>query len=125
MKRHAHPWQCLFALLSLVALSACQSLGNGQAFHQSAAERSQALKPGLTTREQVQRELGEAHVYTFADGRQAWTYQRTSGLPKWVQFLPYLNLLPLDYSARTAELALLFDAKGVLRQVEWRAGAAS
>ncbi len=105
-----------------MALSACQSLGNGQAFRQSSTERAQTLRPGVSTREQVRRDLGEASVYRFADGCEAWTYQSTSGLPKWVQFVPYLNLLPIDYSVRTTELALLFDPQGVLRKVEQRPG---
>jgi outer membrane protein assembly factor BamE (lipoprotein component of BamABCDE complex) len=110
------------AALLLAALSACQSLGNGRAFQQSPEERARALRPGVTTREQVRRDLGDASVYRFADGREAWSYQSTSGLPKWVQFVPYVGLLPLDYAARTNELALLFDPQGVLRKVEWRTG---
>ncbi len=108
--------------LAIAALSACQSLGNGQAFRQSADERTQTLRPGTSTREQVRNDLGDASVYRFADGREAWTYQSTAGVPKWVQFVPYLNLLPLDYASRTTELALLFDAQGVLRKVEQRPG---
>ncbi len=107
------------ALLAL-SLAACQSVGNGHAFEQSAAERQRTLQPGVSTREQVQRELGQAAVYRFADGQEAWSYQSTSGLPKWVQFVPYLNLMPIDYASRTSELALLFDTRGVLRKVEWR-----
>ncbi len=108
--------------LAIGVLAGCQSLGNGQAFAQSPEQRAQTLRPGVSTREQVQRDLGEASVYRFADGREAWAYQSTSGIPKWVQFVPYLGLLPLDYASRTTELALLFDAQGVLRKVEQRPG---
>ena len=122
MTRSLSRLRSLAASLLLAALSACQSLGNGQAFRQSPAERAQMLHTGISTREQVRRDLGEASVYRFADGQEAWSYQSTSGLPKWVQFVPYVGLLPLDYTARTNELALLFDSQGVLRKVEWRAG---
>ncbi len=108
------------ASLLVLSLAACQSVGNGHAFEQSAAERQRTLQPGVSTREQVQRDLGQATVYRFADGHEAWSYQSTAGLPKWVQFVPYLNLLPIDYASRTSELALLFDAQGVLRKIEWR-----
>lgn len=110
------------ALLLLASLAACQSVGNGRAFEQSPAERQQALKPGVSTRDDVRRELGDPRIYQFDNGYEAWTYQSTTGIPKWVQFVPYLGLLPLDYAARTKELALLFDPQGVLRKVEWRAG---
>jgi len=105
----------------LASLAACQSMGNGHAFEQSAGDRARSLNPGVTTCEQVRHDLGEAAVYRFADGRESWSYQTTEGIPKWVQFVPYLNLLPIDYAGRTSELALLFDAQGVLRKVEWRA----
>jgi len=63
-------------------------------------------------------------VYEFDDGSQSWSYQTTTGIPKWVGFLPYVGLLPIDYASRTTELALLFDPRGVLRKMEWHAGAA-
>ena len=122
MSRRSSRLRWIAAALLLAALSACQSLGNGEAFRQSTDDRARTLRTGVSTREQVRHDLGEASVYRFADGREAWAYQSTSGLPKWVQFMPYLNLLPLDYSTRTNELALLFDPQGVLRKVEWRAG---
>ena len=111
----------LVALL-LGSLAACQSMGNGRAFTQSDTQRSQTLKIGSTTRDDARRELGDAIVYDYDDGSQAWSYQTTTGIPKWVGFLPYLSLLPIDYADRTNELALLFDPRGVLRKMEWRAG---
>ena len=122
MKRLLRTVRPAAAALAVAALSACQSVGNGQAFRQSSADQAQTLRPGVSTREQVRRDLGDASVYRFADGREAWTYQSTSGIPKWVQFVPYVGLLPLDYAARTTELALLFDPQGVLRKVEQRPG---
>lgn len=118
------PHRLLLALL-LASLAACQSMGNGRAFQQSPAERSQALRPGVSTRDTVRRDFGEAVVYEFDDGSQSWSYQTTTGIPKWVGFLPYLNLLPIDYASRTTELALLFDPQGVLRKVEWHEGASA
>jgi outer membrane protein assembly factor BamE (lipoprotein component of BamABCDE complex) len=109
--------------LLLAALAACASLGNGQAFQQSDADRAQALRPGVTTRDDVRRALGEASVYQFDNGFEAWTYQSTSGVPHWVRYLPYLGLLPLDGFSHTKELALLFDRQGVLRKAEWHVAA--
>ena len=112
------------ALALIFSLAACQSVGNGQAFSQSDTQRSQTLRIGATTREDAKRELGEAIVYEYDDGSQAWSYQTTSGIPKWVGFLPYLNLLPIDYADRTRELELSFDPKGILRKMELREGQA-
>ena len=114
----------LFLTLLLASLAACQSMGNGRAFQQSSAERSHALRPGVSTRDTVKREFGEAVVYEFDDGSQSWSYQTTTGIPKWVGFLPYLSLLPINYADRTTELALLFDPSGVLKKVEWHESAA-
>jgi hypothetical protein len=110
------------AAMLLASLAACQSMGNGRAFTQSDTQRSQTLKIGITTRDDARRELGDAIVYDYDDGSQAWSYQTTTGIPKWVGFLPYLSLLPIDYADRTTELELLFDPRGILRKMEWRPG---
>lgn len=117
-----HLLRPILVAVLLVTLSACQSMGNGRAFSQSSTERSRTLQIGITSRDDVRRELGDAVIYEYDDGSQAWSYQTTTGIPKWVGFLPYLNLLPIDYADRTKELALLFDPKGILRKMEWREG---
>ena len=78
----------------------------------------------MSSRDDAKREFGEAIVYEYDDGSEAWSYQTTTGIPKWVGFLPYLNLLPIDYAGRTRELELLFDPKGILRKMELREGQA-
>ena len=88
-------------------------------------EFGRTLQIGRTVQADVQRALGTASVYRMADGAQVWTYQRTEGVPKFVQFVPGLNLLPIDFRERTTELALLFDSHGVLRNVDWRGGHAA
>src|SRR5471032_1126869 len=107
------------AALVLASLAACQSVGNGRAFEQSGTDRAQTLRPGVTTRDDLRRDLGEAQVYQFDDGCQTWAYQSTTGIPRWVQFVPYLGLLPLGNFSHTRELALLFDPRGILRKFEW------
>ena len=126
-------------LLALVAtaaaLAGCQTAGNGRALSLPEAERSRALTVGVTTRDDARagslkvgvtiredalRTFGEAGVYRFADGCEAWTYSRTTGLPPWFQLLPYVGLIPQHAADRTTELALLFDPQGVLRNVDRR-----
>jgi outer membrane protein assembly factor BamE (lipoprotein component of BamABCDE complex) len=109
------------AFIALAALLAgCQTAGNGRAFSLPESQRAQALAVGVATRDDVRAAFGEASVYTFADGRQAWTYSRTTGLPPWFQLLPYVGLIPQHAADRTTELALLFDPAGVLRNVDRR-----
>ncbi|MGN6525083.1 MAG: hypothetical protein ACTHL8_01730 [Burkholderiaceae bacterium] len=111
-------------LLALVAtaaaLAGCQTAGNGRALSLPEAERSRALTVGVTTRDDARAAFGEASVYRFADGCEAWTYSRTTGLPPWFQLLPYVGLIPQHAADRTTELALLFDPQGVLRNVDRR-----
>ena len=109
------------AILALaVTLAGCQTAGNGTALAMPRAERDRSLKIGITTREDALRSFGEAGIYRFADGSEAWTYSRTTGLPPWFQLLPYVGLIPQHAADRTTELALLFDPKGLLRNVDWR-----
>ena len=108
------------ALALSTALCACQTVGNGRALTMKPPELAQTLEIGRTVKADVQRKFGEASVYRMANGAEVWTYQKTEGLPKFVQFVPYLNLLPIDFEQRTTEVALLFDNRGVLRNVDWR-----
>lgn len=109
--------------LTLGLLTACQTTGNGRAFGASAAALNQQLKPGQTTQAEVLREFGQASVYRYANGFEAWTYQQTQGLPKFVSYLPVVGLLAPALPDRTSELAMLFDAQGVLRKVDLRSAA--
>lgn len=102
-------------------MAACQTAGNGHAFSTSATTLNQQLQPGRTTQAEVLREFGQASVYRFANGFEAWTYQQTQGVPKFVSFLPVVGLLAPALPDRTDELALLFDTKGVLCKVDLRA----
>lgn len=107
--------------LTLSLLTACQTTGNGRAFSTSGATLRQQLKPGQTTQAEVLREFGQASVYRYANGFETWTYQQTQGLPKFVSYLPVVGLLAPALPDRTRELALLFDAQGVLRKLDLRA----
>lgn len=112
--------QTFFIAICAVALAACQTVGNGKAFAPVSSEGPAALRVGVSTQTEVQRDFGTASVYRFADGSQCWTYSRTAGLPRAFQYLPYVGLIPQHVADRTQELALLFDPHGVLRKVDRR-----
>lgn len=105
------------------ALCACQATGNGRAFGPDgagSAALTSALRIGTTTKAQAAQAYGHADVHRFDNGYEAWTYQKTSGLPKFVNDIPYVNLFAPRMDGRTSELALLFDADGILRNVDRR-----
>lgn len=100
------------------ALCACQSVGNGQAFAPDRPGSASLLQIGTTSKAQAEQAYGQASVHRFANGYEAWTYQKTAGVPKFVNYVPYVNLFTPRLEGRTSELALLFDPAGILRQVE-------
>jgi hypothetical protein len=106
-------------LLATALLSGCASLGNGRALEAQGA-LPEDIVIGRSTRNEVRAALGEASIYRYADGKEAWIYRRRHGLPRFVQFVPYLSLVALAMPPTVTELALLFDEQGVLRRTDWR-----
>ena len=117
------PTRTVAACTAALMLCACQSVGNGRAFNASPAEASAILRIGSTSKTQVEQAFGPASVHRFANGYEAWTYQKTVGLPKFVKYVPYVNLFTARIDDRTTELALLFSPDGILRNVARHASA--
>ena len=108
-------------LLTCAALSAgCDTLGNGRALASSPQALNDVVVVGRSTREDVLRNLGEANVYRFANGAESWTYRETRGLPRFVQFVPYLSYATLLVPPKVTEVAFLFDAQGILLRIDRR-----
>ena len=120
MTRLSNRLALAIALGGAAVASGCDTLGNGRALAASPQALTEAAVVGRSTREDVRRNLGEANVYTFANGAQSWTYRETHGLPRFVQFVPYLSLATLVAPPRVTEVAFLFDAKGVLVRIDRR-----
>ena len=108
------------ALAGAALASGCDTIGNGRALAQPPQALADVAVVGRSTREDVRRNLGEASVYTFANGAQSWTYRETHGLPRFVQFVPYLSLATLVAPPQVTEIAFLFDARGVLVRIDRR-----
>ena len=111
----------LFVALACAALSSgCDTLGNGRALAGSPQAMKGIAVIGRSTRDDVLRDLGEANVYRFANGAESWTCRETHGLPRFVQFLPYLSYATLLIPPKVTEVAFLFDAQGVLIRIDRR-----
>jgi len=102
------------------ALSACQTTGNGRAFSMDEATLTQTIKPNQSTKADVERELGKASVYQFANGYETWSYQKSVGIPRYVDYVPVLGVFTQFVGDRVTEIAFLFDPQGVLRNIDRR-----
>lgn len=109
-----------FALAGAVLAGGCDTLGNGRALASSPQALKEAAVVGRSTREDVQRNLGDANVYRFASGAESWTYRETHGLPRFVQFVPLLSVANALVPPRVSEVAFLFDPQGVLLRIDRR-----
>ena len=107
------------ALAGCIAVSGCQSVGNGRALT-SRKQADPLLVVGQTTKADVTHNFGEAQVQQLHDGYEVWTYQQTNGIPKFLNYLPIVGLVTPSFHDRTTELALLFGPDGVLRNVDHR-----
>ena len=123
-----------FAVASV--LSACQTVGNGKALdgdavaavnrstktdtQTTATTDGAPLTIGKSTKVDVDSAWGQASVTQFSSGYEVWVYQKIAGLPKFVSYIPLFGLAAPNLEERTAETALLFDPKGILRKVERR-----
>lgn len=108
----------LFVLV--VALTGCQTAGNGHFLEVQPGAQSAELQIGTSTKAEVEHNFGVASVYHFANGYESWHYQKTHGMPKSAKYIPFVNLVTPDSDDRTSELALLFDGNGILRNIDWR-----
>ena len=107
-------------ILFCCALSGCQTMGNGRALSMDEVALTQALKPNQSTKAEVEREFGQAKIYHFANGYESWAYQKTEGIPRFVDYLPVVGVFTQFLNDRVTEIAFLFDPQGILRNIDRR-----
>jgi len=107
-------------LLVVGVMSGCQSVGGKPAAGTAPTEVGLQVKIGVSTKETVKAQFGDGNVYQFANGYEVWTYQKTTGIPRFVNYIPLVGLLTPSVEARTAEMAFLFSPDGVLRNIDLR-----
>jgi hypothetical protein len=123
MSRHIGSRRRLVLALALATSAfagGCDTLGNGRALTGTPSELSRTVVINRSTRDEVRAALGDASVYRYKNGAESWTYRETHGLPRFVEFVPFLSFATLVAPPKVVEVALLFDPQGVLRRVDWR-----
>jgi hypothetical protein len=106
-------------MLACCALCGCQTIGNGRAFSAGSTE-VRAIRLNQSTKEDVERQFGRAKVYRFANGYETWAYQKTEGIPRFVDYVPVIGVFTQFINDRVIEVAFLFDSQGILRNIDWR-----
>jgi hypothetical protein len=107
-------------MLACGALCGCQAIGNGRAFSADEKEIAHTIQLNQSTKEDVERQFGRAKVYRFANGYETWSYQKTEGIPRFVDYLPVVGVFTQLINDRVVEVAFLFDAQGTLRNIDRR-----
>ena len=102
------------------ALCGCQTTGNGRAISMDEATLTQTIKPNQSTKGDVEREFGKASVYHFANGYETWSYQKSVGIPRYMDYVPVVGAFTQLIGDRVTEIAFLFDPQGVLRNIDRR-----
>jgi len=102
------------------ALCGCQTIDNSHALFTDKTEITPTIQLDRSTKEDVARQFGPAKIYRFANGYETWSYQKTEGLPRFVDYLPVVGVFTQFVNNRVSEIALLFDSQGILRNIDRR-----
>ena len=106
----------MLALVVLSSVAGCTTAGNGEMklLTQRAAE--QLLVPGKTTRAEVAQQLGEGLSLRFDSGYEVWEYEFAHGIPRFVDYVPYIGHLSRHVRREGKEVRILFDPAGVVQK---------
>jgi outer membrane protein assembly factor BamE (lipoprotein component of BamABCDE complex) len=102
-----------FVLASL--LVGCASPGNGRIETLTQERAAATLVVGTTTKSDVQRELGDASVTTFPNGREVWFYRFDDNAARFVKYVPLIGRM-VETGTQIRELKILFDQDGKVRK---------
>ena len=95
-------------LTAALGLAGCETVGNGRVFSPGQGHLAQSVSIGRSTTADVRRQFGDASVYRLADGHQVWTYQKTDGVPGFVDYVPVVGLFTPFMPRRTSVLSEKF-----------------
>lgn len=103
----------LFALAALLA--GCASTGAGRVETLTQERATAMLVAGATTKDDVQRALGDAVVTTFPDRREVWFYRYDYTAARLVKYVPLVGRMA-ETGTQIRELKILFDPNGRVRK---------
>ena len=104
------------AMFAMLAFAGCETVGNGRLLQLDIPSAQALLVPGVTTRDDVARALGQGEAIQFESGWQTWHYLHREGLAAGWDAVPYVNLFTTRMKRPTRELVILFDPQGVVRR---------
>jgi hypothetical protein len=106
----------VLVLIAIANLAACVTAGNGKMKVLTQHSTAQLLTPGKTTRAEVAQQLGEGKALRFDSGYEVWVYEFAQGIPRFVDFVPYIGHVSRSVRHSGKELRVLFDSQGVVRK---------
>ena len=106
----------MIPLIALASVAACTTAGNGKMKILTQHSAEQLLVPGKTTRAEVARQLGEGMSLRFDSGYEVWNYEFAHGIPRFVDYLPYVGHVSRHVRREGKEVRILFDPAGVVQK---------
>jgi hypothetical protein len=96
------------ALICASLLAGCASHGSPALRNVSQESVARMLRPGTSTKADVERTFGRARINQFDSGYEVWTYRHADTPPAW---------LARGSSRHAKELVILLDPSGVVTKM--------
>lgn len=111
----------ILSVLILAAIGGCASSGNQMIKDQTQTSIAGQIKDGVTTKDQVQSNLGSPSTVSFTDsGNEIWTYKYSHATSHAQNFIPIVNLFARGADVDTKELVILFNSDSVVTKYTMR-----
>jgi len=105
------------AVLALVLLAGCASVGNETLRAESESSVQKKMSEGKTTKAEVRGMFGSPLKTSFTDGGlEIWTFEFSKVSADAVSFIPIVNLFGATASGTKKELVVMFDKSGVVQR---------
>jgi outer membrane protein assembly factor BamE (lipoprotein component of BamABCDE complex) len=100
---------------ALLVLVGCASTGNQNVKVATQESVKAQMKEGVTTKEEVRKQLGEPTSVSFTDsGNEIWTFKYSEATSHASNFVPLVSLFASGADVKNKEIVVLFDKDGKL-----------
>ena len=111
----------IVAVAALGCLGGCATSGNEHMKDQTSSTIRDSIFEGVTTKDLIRANMGEATTVTFTEGgNEVWTYRYDRSVPQLHSFIPYANLVSSVADVKTKELVVMFDKNNVVEKYVMR-----
>ncbi len=105
------------ALLAVLTLSGCQSVGNESLRKETESSVAQKIVQGKTTKTEVRAMFGSPTKTTFTDGGlEVWNYDFSNVSADAISYVPIVNLFGASASGKKKELVVMYDEQNIVRR---------